>query len=117
MLIKFFKDSLFMAVFALFIAVSTNVAAGEYEGSWIFDDSQGDPFEANLHRDGIASGTHGTGTKQGTWKEENGAAVIHWNTGWTTRIEKKDGKYAKEAFKPGTSLTDAPTNTSEAKRK
>lgn len=106
-----------MAVFALCIVISTNVAAGEYEGSWILDDSQGDPFEATLHEGGVASGIHGTRIKKGTWKEENGAAVIHWSTGWTTRIEKKDGKYAKEAFKPGTSLTDAPTNSSEAKRK
>lgn len=96
------------------ICFSNIVAAGEFEGSWILDDSNGKPFEATFSHDGKASGTHGDAMKHGTWKEENGAAVIHWTTGWTTRIEKKGDKYVKTAFKPGASLTGAPTNTSSA---
>ncbi len=35
------------------------------------------------------------------WKEEAGAPVINWNTGWTTKISKDDSKYTKTAFKKG----------------
>ncbi|HEY8096467.1 MAG TPA: hypothetical protein VIE91_01305 [Methylophilaceae bacterium] len=117
MLIKFNKFSLLLTAIAFFIGISSNVLAGEYEGSWLLDDSHGKPFEATLSKDGTASGTHGNAMKHGTWKEENGAVVIHWNTGWTTRIAKDGDKYVKTAFKPGSSLTDTPSDTSEAKKK
>lgn len=117
MMANFNRFSVLLAVMALFISISHNVIAGEYEGSWLLDDSHGKPFEAILSKDGTASGTHGDAMKHGTWKEENGAVVIHWNTGWTTRIEKNGDKYVKTAFKPGTSLTDKPTDTSEAIKK
>ncbi len=99
------------------ICFSNVVLAGEFEGSWQLDDSNGTPFEAVFSKDGTASGTHGDAMKHGTWEVENGAAVVHWNTGWTTRIEKKGDKYVKTAFKPGASLTGAPTNTSAAIKK
>ena len=91
--------------------------ASEYEGSWMLNDTNGKPFEITLSKDGTATGTHKDTMKQGTWKEEDGAAVIHWNTGWTTRIAKEGDKYVKTAFKPGAPLTGTPTNSSEAKRK
>ncbi|GBG14065.1 poly(A) polymerase I [Novimethylophilus kurashikiensis] len=102
---------------AVLIGLSGSVLAGDFEGKWLLDDTSGNPFEAVLSSDGTASGTHGDSMKHGTWKEENGAAVIHWNTGWTTRIFKQGNKYMKEAFKPGASLTDKPTNTSGASKK
>lgn len=117
MITKFNKFSVLLTVIAIFIGISSSVIAGEYEDSWLLNDSHGKPFEAILSNDGTASGTHGNAMKHGTWKVENGAVVIHWNTGWTTRIEKKGDKYVKTAFKPGASLTDTPTDTSEAKKK
>lgn len=117
MIFRFKGFSVLLTVLAIFAAFSGNAMAGQYEGTWQLDDSDGKPFKANLDKDGTASGTHGTAMKHGTWKEENGAVVIHWNTGWTTRIEKKGNKYVKTAFKPGASLTDTPTNTSEAVKK
>jgi len=114
---KFNKVSVLIAVITFFIGISSSVVAGEYEGSWILNDTHGSPFEVTLSKDGTASGTHGDAMKHGTWKETDGAVVIHWNTGWTTRIAKDGNKYVKMAFKPGASLTDSPTDTSEAKRK
>ena len=106
-----------MSTILFLICFSNIVAAGEFEGSWILDDSNGKPFEATFSHDGKASGTHGDAMKLGTWKEDNGAAVIHWTTGWATRIEKNGDKYVKTAFKPGASLTGPPTNTSPAIKK
>lgn len=117
MVTKFNKISVLLAALTLFIGISTSALAGEYEGSWVLNDSQGNPFEATLSKDGSASGTHGDAMKHGTWKEKDGAVVIHWNTGWTTRIEKQGDKYVKTAFKPGAPLTGKPTNTSDAQKK
>jgi hypothetical protein len=103
-----------VAVFCLGFAQAS--IAGEFDGTWRLKDSSGKPFEATLNTDGTATGTHNDTMKQGTWKEDNGAAVIQWNTGWTTRIAKKGHHYVKTAFKPGVSLTDKPTNTSSAKK-
>jgi carbon monoxide dehydrogenase subunit G len=114
---RFNKISVLLATIALFLGVSGIALAGEYEGSWILNDTDGKPFQATLNQDGTATGTHKDTMKQGTWKEENGAAVIQWNTGWTTRIAKQGDKYVKTAFKPGAPLTATPTNTSEAKKK
>ena len=106
-----------LTIIALLIGISGNAIAGEYEGKWLLNDTNGKPFEAIFSKDGTASGTHGDAMKHGTWKEENGAIVIHWKTGWTTRIEKKGDKYVKTAFKPGALLTDTPSDTSDAIKK
>ncbi len=90
--------------------------AGEYEGRWELKDSSGHPFEVWLHRDGTADGTHAKAMKHGTWSEQAGAAVIHWSTGWTTRIARDGQSYVKTAYRPGTTPADKPTNRSDAKR-
>lgn len=112
-----FSKAAILTATALLTGFSNIALAGTFDGTWLLDDTSGKPFEAILNADGTASGTHGDSMKQGTWKEEEGAAVIQWNTGWTTRIVKHGNHYMKEAFKPGTSLTDKPTNTSGAKKK
>jgi hypothetical protein len=113
----FKKASALLAIITICISFSTSALAENFAGSWILEDTGGKPFEAVLGEDGKASGTHGDSMKHGTWKEEDGAAVIHWDTGWTTRISKHGEHFIKEAFKPGGSLSDKPTNTSDAKRK
>lgn len=107
---KFNKASVLLAMVALLIGFSSSVLAGEYGGSWMLNDTNGDPFEITLNKDGSAAGTHQDTMKHGTWTEADGAAVIYWNTGWTTRIAKDGNKYVKTAFKPGAALTDMPTN-------
>lgn len=114
---KLNKVSVLLAVIAMCIGFSGNALAGGYGGKWMLNDTNGAPFEITLKKDGTATGTHKDTMKHGTWKEEDGAAVIHWDTGWTTRIAKDGDKYVKTAFKPGASLSDTPTNTSEAKKK
>jgi hypothetical protein len=103
-----------IAGFILLAGASGIALAGEFDGTWTLNDTSGKPFTAVLSPDGKASGTHNTSMKYGTWKEENGAAVIHWTTGWTTRIAKDGDKYVKTAFKPGLKLTDKPTSTTPA---
>lgn len=110
------KTSIILTSVALMIGFAGAVMAGGFEGTWKLKDTQGKPFEVTLNQDGTASGSLEMLTDQGTWKEENGAAVIHWKTGWTTKITKKGNKYVKTAFKPGLPLTGKPTNTSEAKK-
>jgi len=117
MAINYNKASLFLTMFALFIGFSNVVLADEYGGSWLLNDTNGSPFEITLSQDGTAAGTHGDAMKHGIWKEEDGAAVIHWDTGWMTRISKVGNKYVKAGFKPGAALTDKPTNISDAKKK
>lgn len=114
---KLNKISMLLAGIALFIGISGNVLAGEYGGSWLLKDTNGDPFEIILSKDGTADGTHGEAMKHGKWKEADGAVVIHWDTGWTTRIAKQGDKYVKTAFKPGAPLSGTPTNSSDAIRK
>ena len=53
----------------------------------------------------------------GSWEEQGGAAVIKWNTGWTTKIMKEGDKYKKTAYDEGKSLNGAPTNSSEAEKR
>jgi hypothetical protein len=51
---------------------------------------------------------------KGAWKEEDGAAVITWGTGWFTKITKAGDGYEKEAYQR--SLSDPPTSTSPAEK-
>ena len=50
----------------------------------------------------------------GTWKEEGSAAVITWDTGWTTKISKDGDKFTKTAFKKGEA--GKPANSSAAEK-
>lgn len=102
---------------AILLFFSSGALAGDFDGTWLLFDSGKQPFEAVLAADGTASGTHGDAMKQGTWQEQDGAAVIHWDTGWTTRIYRHGDHFMKEAFRPGDDLTDRPANTSSAERK
>ena len=86
-----------LLVFITSMIFSVSVLAKGFGGSWVLADTGGKPFQIHLEKDGTA--------------------IIHWGTGWTTVITKEGGHYIKKAFKPGDSITDAPTNTSDAKRK
>jgi hypothetical protein len=52
----------------------------------------------------------------GTWKEEGNAAVITWDTGWTTKIIKEGNHYKKAAYRQGQASDAAPANSSDAER-
>jgi hypothetical protein len=91
-------------------------AAGEFQGRWKVKDTKGDPFEIVLTADGNATAEHKDKPMTGTWKEENGAAVITWNTGWTTKIMKEGNAYKKEAWDKDKPLSGPPSNTSAAEK-
>ena len=103
------------AFFAALIGAATAfaaLAASPFEGTWSVKDTDGKAFDITLGTDGKATSTH---PKQmtGTWTEEAGAAVIKWNSGWTTKIVKDGDSYKKEAFK----ADGSPASTSEAVKK
>jgi hypothetical protein len=91
-------------------------AASEFEGVWATKDSKDRPFEITLSADGKATSTQEK-AKEGTWKEEGGAAVISWNTGWTTKITQEGDHYVKLVYKKGSPLDGPPTGKSDAVKK
>ncbi|WFU37589.1 hypothetical protein QA640_24275 [Bradyrhizobium sp. CB82] len=91
------------------------LAASAFEGVWQVKDTAGQPFEITLSSGGAAKATRGEGMT-GTWKEEGDAAVITWNTGWTTKIAKQGNQYHKTAYRKGQALDAAPANSSDAQK-
>src|SRR6201993_2595113 len=91
------------AIAALCVFGLTTLAAlgaSVFEGVWKVKDTAGNPFEITLSGGGAAKATRGEGMT-GTWKEEGDAAVITWNTGWTTKITKEGSQYKKTAYRKG----------------
>jgi hypothetical protein len=52
----------------------------------------------------------------GTWKEDGNAAVITWDTGWTTKITKEGNQYKKTAYSKGQTPDVPPANSSAAEK-
>lgn len=100
---------------ALVISAAASFAGSEFEGTWKVADTAGKNYEITLAADGTAKGTQQEGQK-GTWKAEGSAAIISWDTGWTTKISKDGDKFKKTAFKKGEPLTGTPTNSSPAEK-
>ena len=103
------------ALFAALIGTATAfaaLAASPFEGTWSVKDTDGKAFDITLGADGKATSTHPK-EMTGTWTEDGGAAVVKWNTGWTTKIVKDGDRYKKEAFK----ADGSPASTSEATKK
>ena len=92
-----------------------SLAASAFEGVWKVKDTAGQPFEITLSSDGVAKATRGEGMT-GTWKEEGNAAMITWNTGWTTKITQEGKQYRKTAYGKGQALEGPPTNSSDAEK-
>lgn len=100
---------------ALLAAAAAPALAEDFTGKWKVKDTAGKPFEITLMKDGSAKSTQGEGYA-GKWKEEGGAAMIKWDTGWTTKIAKEGDGYTKTAFEKGKSADDKPINTSKAEK-
>jgi hypothetical protein len=102
---------------ACFIGMTSlaSLAASAFEGVWKVKDTAGQPFEITLSSDGVAKATRGEGMT-GTWKEEGNAAMITWNTGWTTKITQEGKQYRKTAYGKGPALEGPPTNSSDAEK-
>jgi hypothetical protein len=105
------------AAFALTIAgCSPPAAKSDFAGTWKVSDTSGKPFEIVLADGGTASANRSGEALSGTWKEDNGAAVITWSEGWTTKIAKEGDAYKKMAWDKGVSMDKPPTNTSAAEK-
>ena len=87
------------AVFASGVTCLSSLAASQFEGTWKTKGIDGRPMEMTLSADGIATANHSGAAMNGTWKEEDGAAVISWTTGWKTKITKEGDHYKKTAYK------------------
>ena len=108
------------SVVAAFLVVAmtsvSGFAASDFEGVWKVKDTQGKAFKIKLSADGTAAAKREGEGMKGTWKDEDGAAVISWDSGWTTKIMKDGDKYKKVAFEKGAPLDGTPTNSSAAKK-
>ena len=111
-----FTTTIFTAIVALTMASVASFAASEFEGTWSVTDTSGKAFEITLASDGTAKANRSSEGMTGTWKEEGTAAVIKWNTGWTTMISKDGNKYTKAAFKKGEPTDGKPVNSSPAEK-
>jgi len=100
---------------ALAATAVTSFAASEFEGTWKVKDTKGTPFEIVLAPNGTATAKRDGEDMSGTWRDENGVAVIRWSQGWTTKIAKAGDSYKKRAYEGDTS--GQPTNTSDALKK
>jgi hypothetical protein len=103
------------AILAIGLSTAATFAASSFEGIWKVQDTQGNPFQIVLGADGSARGDRAGEGLTGTWKEDaEGAAVIEWESGWTTKISK-DGSnnYVKTAYEKGKAVTSGPGTPAE----
>jgi hypothetical protein len=80
---------------------ATDQAAQQFVGKWKVEDTQGKPMEITLSEDGVAKGTREGEGLTGKWKANAKAAVIKWDSGWTTKIVNRGDKYQKLAYEAG----------------
>ena len=90
--------------------------ANGFAGVWKVTDSDGKPFQMTLSADGSAKADRAGEGMSGNWKEQGGAAVIKWDSGWTTKIAREGNTYKKTAFDKGVPLDGPPTNSSDAEK-
>jgi hypothetical protein len=97
------RTSAAFAAIALAVALTaaSAFAGSGFVGKYKTTDSDGKPFTIWLSDNGSAKGDRADEGLQGMWKEEGNAAVITWDTEWTTKITKDGDKYKKTALKNG----------------
>jgi hypothetical protein len=85
-----------------------------FVGKWEFGTGVGSQtFFVTLDRDGQAHKT--IGSRHGTWTVVGGEARIKWDDGWTDILRKVGDKHQKFAYEPGRSLSEDPSNVTDAK--
>src|SRR5437867_1666572 len=97
-------------------AASTALPLGRnhFVGKWEFGTGNGsETFFVTLDRDGRAHKS--IGSPRGTWTVVDGEARITWDDGWRDIIRKVGDKHQKFAYESGRSLTDEPSNVTDAK--
>ena len=94
--------AVFAAIALAIVLTGASVLAAEgFVGKYKTADTEGKPFTIWLSDDGSAKGDRANEGLQGMWKEEGNAAVVTWDTEWTTKITKDGDKYVKTTLKDG----------------
>lgn len=96
-------------------ACGNNTSSNQYAGTWKTKDTAGGDFEITLAADGKASANRGSEALTGTWKEDGGAAVIKWDSGWTTKIAKEGDVYKKTGYDKDASAASASSDAVKVK--
>ena len=86
------------ALLALAVTGCSGPTSSEFAGKWKVADTADTPFEITLGDDGSATANRSGEGMEGTWKEENGAAIISWKSGWITG-STESAKEARRCFK------------------
>jgi hypothetical protein len=86
---------------------------GHFLGKWIVGEGNGNSFYITLEENGEATKSIGAG--HGTWTYVDGEARVSWDDGWHDIIRKVGAKHEKFAFEPGRSLSETPSNVTEAR--
>ena len=110
--------SIKICVVAGIVAVLTSAAsfADDWGGKYMTEDTKGNAMSIVLADGGKATGEKLGHVLTGKWTNEDGAAVIKWTTGWTTKLAKDGDRYEKTAYRVGTSMEDGPTHTGGAEK-
>lgn len=87
--------------FAVALISGAAIAAGEFEGTWKTQDTDGKPFELTLSADGSAKGNRGGEALTGGWRVEGESALIDWGDGWVTKITKEGSEFKKYSYQNG----------------
>ena len=103
------------AVFALSLTGGATIAASQFDGTWMTQDTKGKSFHITLSPDGKAKGERQDEGLTGTWKAEGDSAVINWDSGWVTKITKQGDKFTKQTFEKG-QTSGAPSHNAEAQK-
>ena len=102
------------AIAALLLTTIAGIAADEFQGVWKITNERGS-MEMTLSADGSATSTRGQGVP-GSWKEEDGAAVISWNDGWTSKISKDGDSYKNAAWAKDAPVSGPPTMATDVEK-
>jgi hypothetical protein len=101
--------------FAIALAACSNSTPSQFAGTWKTKDTTGGAFDITLAADGKATADRHGEALMGTWKEEGGAAVIKWDSGWTTKIAKEGDTYKKTGYEKDASASSASSDAVKVK--
>ena len=90
--------------------------ANDWVGKYMTEDTKGNPMAITLADKGKATGEKLGHVLSGNWMNEGDAAVIKWNTGWTTKLAKDGDRYKKTAYRAGTPMQEGPTHMGSAEK-
>lgn len=105
----------FLAVSVASCDVPSEDGGTGWVGTYKTVDTQDNPMEIVLKDDGVATGSRADENLTGSWKAEEGdAVVITWGDGWTTKIAKDGDGYKKSTWEGA--MEGDPTHTASAEK-